>query len=283
MALPNTPTNLASIHSLATVNLTKDNYLLQKTQIIPYLRGQRLFGYVDGTISAPKQPYPTPIQPPPPLPPQKFLTQNSTPGMTKTRFSNTLAAIGQALQSHEFTAYLFGGINPSYDAILRLEQQRSALDATVNVATWNDQCNRGGKSQQNQRSSQPQQSYNNPNSRSKGHGGHGRESSLQSNSSNLRPSCQVCGKTGQIAIQCYYCLDHAYQGGPPTMTAYMTLPLSTLDTNRYPNTGSTNRLTNDLQNLNLHSEPYHGGDQIHVGDGAGLPIKNVEPKISSFV
>ena len=59
------------------------------------------------------------------------------------------------------------------------------------------------------------------------------------------------------------------------MTAYMTSPSSTLDTNWYPDTGSTNHLTNDLQNLNLHSEPYHGGDQIHVGDGAGLPIKHI--------
>ena len=42
-----------NIHSLVTVKLTKDNYLLWKTQIVPYLRGQRLFGFVDGTISSP--------------------------------------------------------------------------------------------------------------------------------------------------------------------------------------------------------------------------------------
>jgi hypothetical protein len=45
-----TPIN---IHSLVTIKLTKDNYLLWKTQIVPYLRGQRLFGFVDGIISSP--------------------------------------------------------------------------------------------------------------------------------------------------------------------------------------------------------------------------------------
>jgi hypothetical protein len=52
-----TPIN---IHSLVIVKLTKDNYLLWKTQIVPYLRGQRLFGFVDGTISSPS---PTIINP----------------------------------------------------------------------------------------------------------------------------------------------------------------------------------------------------------------------------
>ncbi|KAJ0105009.1 hypothetical protein Patl1_18410 [Pistacia atlantica] len=55
--------NPSNVHSLVTVKLTKDNYLLWKTQIVPYLRGQRLFGFVDGTISPPLPlplpPYPT--------------------------------------------------------------------------------------------------------------------------------------------------------------------------------------------------------------------------------
>ena len=49
-----------NIHSLITIKLTKDNYLLWKTQIIPYLRGQRLFGFVDGTISSPSPTIPNP-------------------------------------------------------------------------------------------------------------------------------------------------------------------------------------------------------------------------------
>ena len=45
-----TPIN---IQSLVTIKLTKDNYLLWTAQVVPYLRGQRLYGYVDGTILPP--------------------------------------------------------------------------------------------------------------------------------------------------------------------------------------------------------------------------------------
>jgi histone deacetylase 1/2 len=58
------------------------------------------------------------------------------------------------------------------------------------------------------------------------------------------------------------------------MTAYLTSPSPHHDTNWYPDTGSTNHITNDLSNLSVQSEPYLGNDQIHVGNGAGLPIKN---------
>ena len=33
-------------------------------------------------------------------------------------YSDTLAVIGQPLQSHEFTTYLLGGLDTSYDAIV---------------------------------------------------------------------------------------------------------------------------------------------------------------------
>ena len=53
-AIPTTPIfNPVNVHSLVTVKLTKDNYLLWRAQVTPYLRGQQLFGHVDGTIIAP--------------------------------------------------------------------------------------------------------------------------------------------------------------------------------------------------------------------------------------
>ena len=36
-----------------TVKLNRDNYLLWKAQIIPYLRGKKVFGYIDGSIPQP--------------------------------------------------------------------------------------------------------------------------------------------------------------------------------------------------------------------------------------
>ncbi|KAJ0100797.1 hypothetical protein Patl1_04832 [Pistacia atlantica] len=41
------------LHHFITIKLTKDNYLLWQAQLIPYLRGQNLFGYLDGSIPCP--------------------------------------------------------------------------------------------------------------------------------------------------------------------------------------------------------------------------------------
>ncbi|KAF5459493.1 hypothetical protein F2P56_023434, partial [Juglans regia] len=54
-SLSNTPITPPSIQSLVTIKLSSENYLLWRTQITPYLRGQRLFGYVDGSHHQPTQ------------------------------------------------------------------------------------------------------------------------------------------------------------------------------------------------------------------------------------
>ena len=48
-----TPTSLTHVHHLITIKLTKDNYLLWRAQIVPYLRGQHLYGFLDGSTVAP--------------------------------------------------------------------------------------------------------------------------------------------------------------------------------------------------------------------------------------
>jgi hypothetical protein len=47
--------SLSGVHHLITIKLTRDNYLLWKAQIVPYLKGQHLFGYIDGSIPASPQ------------------------------------------------------------------------------------------------------------------------------------------------------------------------------------------------------------------------------------
>jgi hypothetical protein len=48
-----TPTSLTHVHHLITIKLTKDNYLLWRAQIVPYLRGEHLYGFLDGSTVAP--------------------------------------------------------------------------------------------------------------------------------------------------------------------------------------------------------------------------------------
>lgn len=46
--------HLPSFSSLFSVKLNHENYLLWKAQLIPYLRGQNLFSYIDGSNVAPQ-------------------------------------------------------------------------------------------------------------------------------------------------------------------------------------------------------------------------------------
>jgi hypothetical protein len=50
-----TSTHLPVVHHLVTIKLTRDNYLLWKAQIVSYLRGQHLFGFLDGSRPVPLQ------------------------------------------------------------------------------------------------------------------------------------------------------------------------------------------------------------------------------------
>uniref|UniRef100_A0A2N9EPP9 Reverse transcriptase Ty1/copia-type domain-containing protein n=1 Tax=Fagus sylvatica TaxID=28930 RepID=A0A2N9EPP9_FAGSY len=47
------PTHLPVVHHVVTIKLTRDNYLLWKAQIVPYLRGQHLFAFLNGSHPAP--------------------------------------------------------------------------------------------------------------------------------------------------------------------------------------------------------------------------------------
>ena len=49
------PHSQSLIHLLITIKLTRDNYLLWKAQIVPYLKGQHLFGFINGTQPPPPQ------------------------------------------------------------------------------------------------------------------------------------------------------------------------------------------------------------------------------------
>ena len=52
-ATSSAPVLVSSISNLITVHLTRDNFLLWKTQVVPALHSHELFGYVDGAVQPP--------------------------------------------------------------------------------------------------------------------------------------------------------------------------------------------------------------------------------------
>ncbi|KAF7829768.1 Retrovirus-related Pol polyprotein from transposon TNT 1-94 [Senna tora] len=98
--------------------------------------------------------------------------------------------------------------------------------------------------------------------------------------------CQLCNKTGHHVTSCYKRFDHNFVGfqaqnysqsnnyRPPMMQAHMAVPETLYDPAWYPDSGATNHVTADAQNL-MNSADYSGQEQLHVGNGAGLNIEHI--------
>jgi hypothetical protein len=92
-----------------------------------------------------------------------------------------------------------------------------------------------------------------------------------------RPTCQVYGKMGHSALTCYNRFNQAYQAPGPSLTTYhaMTTPSHTRDLNWYLDTGASHHVTSNPNKLKFQSEECDGPNQIQVGNGTHLAIKNI--------
>ena len=81
----------------------------------------------------------------------------------------------------------------------------------------------------------------------------GRGNPIQS--SNPKPCCQICNRTGHTALDCYHRMDYSYQGRhPPSQLAAMAASFNqNNDQQWYDDSGATSHITHDLNNLSLQS------------------------------
>ena len=205
--------------------------------------------------------------------------------------SQSLAVIDEPLKDSELISYILAGLGPKYDSLVTtvstridlitiddlygylltheqgLEHFHSAGDPSVLTANVAQRNNSNiGKYQRNY-SPHSGESFGHSSGRGRGRG----SQSFFQHSSN-RPVCQICNRVSHVASKCYNRFDHSYQCEPINPAAFLTTQNSQPDLNWYPNTGSTNHLTNDLSNLKMRAKEYHGTDQIKVGNGQGLDI-----------
>ena len=93
-----------------------------------------------------------------------------------------------------------------------------------------------------------------------------------------KPSCQICGKLGHIAIDYYHRMDYAYQGKhPPTKLATMATTSNACLAQEQPwlaDSVATNHVTANLNQLNF-PQPYGDQDHLTVGNGQNLPITHI--------
>lgn len=122
---------------------------------------------------------------------------------------------------------------------------------------------------------------------SRGFNNRGRESSSQSrpnhqqlstsqsrqNFQSAKPCCQICNRSGHTDLDCYHRIDYSYQGNnPPSQLAATAMCLNLVpDPTWFANSGTANRVTNDMKNLSIHSD-YQGNDTVSIVNGQGLKI-----------
>jgi hypothetical protein len=228
--------------------------------------------------------------------------------------AGSLAAIGQPLREDEVIAYILPGLGPDYDSLVTTLTVRSedlTLDevyahlltyehhhdlhdsdyglgggASTNLSRrGGGHGNPSGGNQGGNNSGGGRDNFNNNgsfNNRGRGrHGGGGRghgrgngggAGGHNSGNHDDRPICQICGKAGHAALRCRRRFDHAFTGEEHSVntasTSYNTDPAWYMDT------GVTDRITNNLDRLHIR-ERYHGNEQVHVGNGAGLHISHI--------
>ena len=109
--------------------------------------------------------------------------------------------------------------------------------------------------------------------------------------------CQICSRTGHVAAKCYHCFDITFQGNSQSANfsgggsngsngyqsrggphqAYMNqtdFASENEDHNWYVDSGATNHVTANLQNLTLQQD-YKGKGKLTIGNGSQLPISHI--------
>uniref|UniRef100_A0A2N9GPU0 Integrase catalytic domain-containing protein n=1 Tax=Fagus sylvatica TaxID=28930 RepID=A0A2N9GPU0_FAGSY len=322
---------ITNLPHLVTVKLTHDNFLLWKAQIVPYLKGQKVFGYVDGTISMPPQSIPASSDGSITIPNPAFLTwvqqdqmvlsalisslierliaqvvgyftsgevwtalerlfaSHSRARIMQTHFllatlkkggsfvtdyfqkfkslSDTLAAAGQPLNEFESLSFVLAGLDIDFDSIVTTISTRG--DTMPLKDLYSHLLIHVQRIEHQSATTESVFPSTNVATKSPPQRGRGRRSSSFNRG-------RGCGRN---------------RGFPPLLptpqasSANASLYCSSVsagDLNWYPDTGATHHITYDLNNLNLQQEEYTGQDQVHVGNGQGLPINHLGSSSLSF-
>jgi histone deacetylase 1/2 len=89
----------------------------------------------------------------------------------------------------------------------------------------------------------------------------------------LHVFCQVCGKVGHPAFNCFKRFDANF-AGPPQKSASAATSGYGVDTNWYMDSDAMDHITSELDRLS-YRDKYHDGDHVHAANGSGMEISHV--------
>ena len=100
----------------------------------------------------------------------------------------------------------------------------------------------------------------------------------QNSSQSGRPICQICGKSGHSALDCYHRMDFTYQGKhPPAKLASMVANAAQVHSSNawLTDTGCSDHVTPNLSQLSIMQQPIQGSEAVTVGNGQDLPVTHI--------
>uniref|UniRef100_A0A2N9HT68 Retrotransposon Copia-like N-terminal domain-containing protein n=1 Tax=Fagus sylvatica TaxID=28930 RepID=A0A2N9HT68_FAGSY len=302
------PTSLPHIQHLITIKLNRDNFLLWKAQIVPYLQGQHLYGFIDGTKPAPPPSLAIPASGTTTvLPNPEFYTWHMTQDqmILSVLISSLLKIVlahdvkcttsrdvwlclermftsqsrARSMQLHyQISTLKKGDSFMDFDLVsfflARLGSDYDALVTAIQQRRGDVTLDElyGDFFSHEWRLAQHQPSVDlslaSANFANRSFSNHGDRGGKSSTPP--ASSNSVCTKPGHTTLTCYHRFDNSYTVvATPNMQALLATPNHAPDPNWYSDSGATHHLTYDLANLNVCANEYHGPDQIRVGFGFG--------------
>lgn len=199
--------------------------------------------------------------------------------------ADDMASAGKRLEDEEIASFILAGLDAEYNPIVssitgRVEKI-SLGELYTQLVSWEQRIDlqtSGGSG-----SSVNTATHGGRGGFKRGGGGRGRGRGRSNNGNNGRPQrnnngdnfiCQLCGKEGHTAIRCFKRFDASFTGAPEQRSAAAATNSYGVDTNWYTDTGATDHITGDLEKLTMRDK-YHGNDQVHTANGAGMRINQV--------
>ncbi|XP_023544061.1 uncharacterized protein LOC111803757 [Cucurbita pepo subsp. pepo] len=196
------------LHHAVTIRLTKNNFIIWRAQLLPYLRSTKLMGYLDGTNAAPAKMVPSSTAADAELIRVELATSKKRDQSAVNYFckikelATELAAADSALQDDDVIAYLLAGLGPDYDPFVTSMTTKSEALTLDDVGRVELQLNLGSSA-----------NYASHGGQQKNHGrrdrGRGRSQGYalsrpggDRRGPSARLSCQICGKVGHTVIRC---------------------------------------------------------------------------------
>uniref|UniRef100_A0A2N9IHG4 CCHC-type domain-containing protein n=1 Tax=Fagus sylvatica TaxID=28930 RepID=A0A2N9IHG4_FAGSY len=140
--------------------------------------------------------------------------------------SLTFEKLSVLLQTEELSINESSELNSSLAMFVSNTNRQTNGSSNYNRGRGRNHYSRGGRGNGRSGHFYPQNQFtqnHSPGSQGQNQSGfHGQNTSGYNKPEHNRPTCQICGKLGHYAIDCYHRMDFAYQGkNPPTKLAAM--------------------------------------------------------------